>query len=472
MVFSIHDSRFTIHDLMNLFVKIFLWFLAAIALMVGVVIFLTQATQTEPVVSRWQISVKNQTDVYAETAAQILQNEGEAGLRSFLERIRQTDFVSDIGFAERSGKILYFGQTTEIPADIVNRAFAGGETELDFNSPNAGYTAKKFTLRDGGEFVLVTRWERPPMPPVFGEAGYRYMRLAGLLLTAFLVCFVFARYLSAPIVKLSAAAKNFADGNLQTRVSDDVGRRHDEIGRLARDFDEMAERIGALIDSQKRLSRDVSHELRSPLARLNVALELAKQKSNAETINLLDRIEREGKRLNEMIAQILTLSKLESGSEIIEKRRINLTKLLERVVADADFEAENQNKKVEIVTTMTAEISGNDNLVRSAIENVLRNAVRYSETKTEVSLEKKSDRIIVKIRDDGQGVPDSELANLFTPFYRVGEARERKSGGVGLGLAIAEQAVQTHHGRIFAANSTGGGLEIQIIFPAFSPDNN
>ncbi len=227
----------------------------------------------------------------------------------------------------------------------------------------------------------------------------------------------------------------------------------------------MAERIETLINSQKRLTRDVSHELRSPLARLNVALELAKTKSNPDSHKLLDRIEREGKQLNDMISQILTLSKLESQSETIEKHDINIGKLIERVVADADFEAASRNKKVEIVQNSDANVFGNENLLKSAVENVLRNAVRYTKDKVEVSVNGGASETVIKIRDYGSGVPADELEKLFTPFHRVAEARERKSGGVGLGLAIAEQAIQAHKGNISAENAADGGLIVEIKLP-------
>ena len=451
---------------MNLFIKIFLWFLAAIALMVGVVIFLTYTTQTEPVVSRWQSSVKNQTNIYAATAAQIYGNEGENGLNEFLGRIRSSENINDIELIKLNGQNrLMNGQNDEILRDLIAKAFSSDQSELDFSSPEFGYSAKTLILANGEEYALVTQWARPRPTPFFGEANYRYLRLLGLILTAIAVCYVLARYLSSPIVKLSLAAKQLAAGDLHTRVAPEIGNRADEIGKLSKDFDEMAERIEALITSQKRLTRDVSHELRSPLARLNVALELAKQKGNPETQGLLNRIEREGKQLNDMISQILTLSKLESQAETIEMGKVNLCRLVEKVVADANFEAAANGKKVEFVQDSECEIYGNENLLRSAVENVLRNALRYTKDVVNVSMAKNKTQLHLKIRDFGEGVPEAELENLFTPFFRVADARERKSGGVGLGLAIAEQAVGSHKGKISAKNAVGGGLEIEIKLP-------
>ena len=455
---------------MNLFVKVFLWFLAAIALMVLVVIFLTWTTQTEPVVSRWQTSVVNQTNIYAATAKQIFENEGEKGLIEFLLRVREAETIEQIGLVNSQGDFRYLGvEPREVVSPLIMRSFAGERVEIDTAQPHAIFAARTVRLENGEKYALVVQWDRPRPTPFFGEANYRYVRLLGLFLTALVVCYVFARYLSAPMIKLSEAAKNLAAGNLNTRVATQIGSRKDEIGRLAADFDEMAERIEALIVSQKRLTRDVSHELRSPLARMNVALELAKQKGNAESQALLGRIERESRQLNEMISQILQLSRLESQSETIERKNVEIGRLLEKIVADADFEAESQDKKVVIKETAAGEIFGDESLLRSAIENVLRNAIRYTKSAVEVVLRREKNEFVVRIRDYGAGVPETELDKLFKPFYRVSEARERKSGGVGVGLAIAEQAVASHKGRISARNvPDGGGLIVEIRLPDFA----
>ncbi|MCA1608190.1 MAG: HAMP domain-containing protein, partial [Acidobacteria bacterium] len=284
-----------------------------------------------------------------------------------------------------------------------------------------------------------------------------------LFLIALIVCYALARYLSSPIGKIRDATRRLAEGDLQTRVGEEVGGRRDELAKLARDFDLMAERIESLITAQQRLSRDISHELRSPLARMNVALEIAKQKSNDETAPLLERIETESNRLNEMISRLLTLAKLESGSSDFHRSEINLTRLVEQVAADADFEAVAGGKSVVLRQADEARIEGSENLVRSAVENVLRNAVRYTRegTAVEIALSRANGTATVKIQDHGGGVPEDELKNLFRPFYRVGEARERKTGGIGLGLAIADQAIKAHKGSIRATN-TGDGLSVEI----------
>ena len=451
---------------MNLFVKIFLWFLAALGLMVGMVVFLNWTVQTEPVVSRWRVSTRNQTMIYAETAGEFLANEGEGPMMEFLARIRKAETINDVIVFSNDGRSWPANTAKDPYSQITDRAAAGGEVEFDITQPDVAITAKSFDLANGERYFFIVRWERPRPVAFFGEPPNRYFRYAALLITALLVCWALARYISSPVRKISTATQELAEGKLDTRVAAKLGRRKDELSNLADDFDDMAERIESLITSQQRLSRDVSHELRSPLARMNVALELARKKVDGDARPLLERIESESLRLNEMISRILTLSKLESGSTDFERREIDLKKLVEQTAADADFEAQAKGKSVRVIRADAATLHGSASLVRSAVENVLRNAVRYTEngTAVEVSLHSNGSENLVTIVDHGGGVPEPELNNLFKPFYRVGEARERSAGGIGLGLAIAEQAVKAHGGTITAGN-TGDGLKIVIVLP-------
>jgi signal transduction histidine kinase len=452
---------------MNLFVKIFLWFLAAITLMVATVVFLNWTTQ-EPTVSRWQNSVRNQTNIFAGTAGQIYSSGGEDGLNEFLQRIRSMDTVSEVDVARKDGSPRNPSNISlENYRDLISRTNVSGGVELELSEVNTALTAKTFQL-NGEDVVLLIRWERPRPTALFGESPLRYLRYAALLLAAIVLCYALARYLSSPIGKIRRATQKIAEGDLKTRVAEEFHSRRDEIGALAADFDVMAERIESLITSQKRLTQDISHELRSPLARMNLALEIAKQKSNAEARPLLDRIENESVRLNEMIGRMLTLSKLESGATEIECEEIDLRELVEDVVEDAEFEARAKQKSVSLQAE-GCRVKGNESLLRSAIENVLRNAVRYTDENTAVSvtLARHNGNAVVKVADSGGGVAEEELSNLFRPFYRVGEARERKTGGIGLGLAIAERAIHAHGGSIKARNE-GSGLTVEIVLPCRS----
>ncbi len=456
---------------MKLFGKIFLWFLAAVALMVGVIIFVTRTFQTDPLFSRLQRSTRSQMLIYGGTATQIAAAEGEAGLRAYLSRLRDADPPRDVNVVGQDGKI-WFGSddTVSAAADLAARTLQSNGVETDTSSDDRTLGAAPMTFADGRRFALVVQWERQPAPSLFWGSTPAYFRLGGLLLTAVILCYLLALYLTSPIRKLREATQTLSKGELEARVPDRLGRRRDELGDLALDFNVMAERIESLMHSQQRLNRDISHELRSPLARLNVALEIAKQKSTPESSPVLSRIEKESERLNEMISRLLTLAKLESGSEIVEPLRLSLGSIVREVAEDADYEAHAKGRSVTVSTNGDATVLGNENLLRSAIENVLRNAVRYTAegTAVEVALSSQNGNARLTVSDHGGGVPDDELANLFRPFYRVGEDRTRTTGGTGLGLAIAERAVKAHKGTIEARN-TADGLEVAICLKKENP---
>ena len=449
---------------MTLFLKIFLWFWLSIALVVGVVSFINWSTQPENLGRQWQQIVGDSININAQTAAQIYQNEGQNGLDDYLYRLESSERIIEAGFFDADGKQIAGKKLAETTENLFTKASASDKTEFDIQAEDT-FAAKKIELANKSQFVFITHWKRPAFS-TYPDLGTRFLQVLGIILTAGLGCYALALYLTAPISKVRRATQSFAAGDLQTRVGAGVGKRRDELSGLAKDFDEMAERIESLVTSEKRLTQDISHELRSPLARLNVALELARAKANPETHNFFKRIETESLRLNEMISRLLTLSKLETNSNGFEKREINLTRIFEQVVADADFEAKAADKSVKILQKTEAKILGNENLLRSAIENVLRNAVRYTKenSSVEISLEKQNKTALITIRDYGTGVPEAELKKLFRPFYRVQTARDRKSGGIGLGLAIAERAVHAHNGTIEAENLENG-LIVKINLP-------
>jgi two-component system sensor histidine kinase CpxA len=450
---------------MKLFVKIFLWFLLAIFATIGVMTYITRTFQTEPMSSRMERSRRNQMTIFSGTATQIAAAEGEAGLRAFLTRLRDTDPPRKVDLVETDGRV-WFGDSGEMvgSAEVVSRALSSGVIELQSDEEKA-VGAAPVDFPDGRRLVLVIQWDRQAPPALFFGSTTGYMRLAGLIGTAVIACILLALYLTSPIRKLREAANKLAEGDLATRVAKRIGRRRDEISDLAKDFDRMAERIESLVKNQQRLNRDISHELRSPLARLNVALEIAKSKANPEIMPILGRIESESERLNDMIGRLLTLAKLESGSHDIERLRIELDDLVKDVAADADFEARAKGRSVIVSKADHCVVLGSENLLRSAVENVLRNAVRYTKegTSVDVSVVRHNGKAVVRVADHGGGVPEDELKNLFRPFYRVGEDRTRSTGGIGLGLAIAERAVNAHKGSITARNENGGlVVEIEI----------
>ena len=292
-------------------------------------------------------------------------------------------------------------------------------------------------------------------------------RLIMIFVAATIVAYGLTLYLTGPTLKLRRATHQLAEGNLSVRVAPQMGRRRDELADLGRDFDRMAERIESLLQNQRRLLGDISHELRSPLARLQIASELAGQSASEEVRPYLERIEREAERLNLLIGQLLTISRLEMAGAEPRREPVELEVLVGEVAADADFEARPLSRHVQVVRSSECLVKGSPDLLRSAVENVVRNAARYTaeNTTVEIALECRGTEAAITVRDFGPGVPQEELEHLFRPFYRVATARDRQSGGVGLGLSITERAVHLHGGSVRAANAPGGGLVVEITLP-------
>jgi two-component system sensor histidine kinase CpxA len=282
-----------------------------------------------------------------------------------------------------------------------------------------------------------------------------------------LLCFFLNRHITAPLFELRRGTEIVAAGNLTARVSGDLRNRRDEIGQLGRDFDRMAERIESLVDSHKRLLGDVSHELRSPLSRLLVALGIARKGDAEEVPELLDRIALEARRLDSLIGQLLTLSRIESRSHAAAASSIDLTALVHEVVADADFEARAQSRRVGVTAFEECTVSGFEELLRSAVENVVRNGVRFTRegSAVDVSIRRERDRAVIRVRDLGPGVPEAMLSEIFLPFRRVQTIHGTRNEGSGLGLAIAHRAVAANGGKIRAMNATDGGLIVDIELP-------
>lgn len=301
------------------------------------------------------------------------------------------------------------------------------------------------------------------------------MGLTVAFLVSGLVCWLLARYLTRPVRHLQTATRRLADGDLAVRVVPAIGRRRDEIADLGTDFDRMAEWLERVLTAQRQLLRDISHELRSPLARLQVALGLARRRGQGAEREL-DRIELEADRLETLIDRLLSLQRLESGTVVPARDPVDLVALLHEVARDAGFEAAHRDRQVEVTAAEPCVVIGDRELLRSALDNLVSNAVRHTAADTTVSLildqVGNSRACRIRVRDHGPGVPESDLPRLFDPFYRVEAARERSSGGYGLGLAIAAHAIRLHGGKLTARNVAPEGLEVTIELHSASIQNH
>jgi two-component system sensor histidine kinase CpxA len=297
------------------------------------------------------------------------------------------------------------------------------------------------------------------------------LRFTAALLASGLVCFMMVKYLTSPIRKLQSAVRKFAQGDLSVRVAAKIGSRKDEIADLGRDFDSMAGRIETLMHAHERLLRDVAHELRSPLTRLNVALEISRKHSNVEMVDSLDRISSEANQLSRLITQVLALSRLENADVELHLEPLCLEKLIHRIVNDANFEGQSRSLPVTFHYEESATLMVDGRLIHSAIENVVRNALRFTPPGSQVEITQAiksyngENMAIVVISDQGPGVPQEALNDLFNPFFRVADKQRRTSGGAGIGLAIAFHAVNLHQGAISAMNRNSGGLTVEIRLP-------
>lgn len=310
------------------------------------------------------------------------------------------------------------------------------------------------------------RGGRPPQDRPMGPPGVHlpvFPVLAGLL--ASVLCAAgLAWYFARPIRQLRSGFDRVADGDLEARVAPGMQGRRDELADLGRDFDRMTERLQSVVEGQKRLLHDVSHELRSPLARLQAAVGLARQQP-ARMDDCLLRVERESERMNQLVGQLLTLSRLEAGvAEATEP--VDMAELLADIVEDARFEAEARHVVIAYDAGDMAEIRGNSELLHRAIENVLRNAIRYSPAggRVGVGAGKRGQVFQVRIEDQGPGVEADELEAIFKPFFRGRAARP--GDGHGLGLAIARRVMRVMGGDIQATRGAAGGLVVEIEIPA------
>lgn len=450
----------------SLFVKIFVAFCATIILGVAIsFIVLGWLFPREDRIEGRRAVVRHNLRLAGATAVRIYEDRGPQELAGFVRELEGDGpgrlFVVDADGRELTGR----------PLPPEARRFSGRPEGSRETRPAIPTEFLDLEVHGPSKKPYTVVRHLPRLVRPSGRPSPYQITLAGLLMASLVLCFFLARHFVAPLRTLQAASRRLAAGDLSTRVGFSLGDRNDEFGKLARDFDHMAGRLEHLVEIQRRLMRDVSHELRSPLTRLAVALELTREQAPSELHPFLERIGKEAYRLNHLIEQILTLARLEEGRDVREGAPIAVDRVVGEVAKDARFEAQALDVGVETPRLDAAVVTGEAELLRSAVENVVRNAVRYSPRGgvVSVSVERGGDgpqkRVAVVVEDQGRGIPENQLDHLFRPFYRVEDARDRKTGGTGLGLAIAERAVRLHGGRISAENRRERGLRVVIDLP-------
>jgi two-component system sensor histidine kinase CpxA len=458
----------------SLFVKFLAWFILTVVLAVSGSFYVSsrleqrrQAQQQQPTPRRlYQL----------QDARDAWEADGATGLQRILARVKDVDEV-DAHLTDSSKHDLISGRdwTKEIEQGLAaqNRGRGGpgrGEPNPLFpflRADNNNQRPLGFSVtpsRSGPRYYLIVFF--PPNPeaqaaaaqsaPVLGLPRETWWMLAIFAV----LCWVLARHVTSPLRSMQKTVERFGQGDFTARVN---SKRHDELGQLGGTVDRMAERIDNLLKSQRRLLQDISHELRSPLARLGVAVELAR--GGGDLDSSLNRIDREGTRLNTLVGELIQVTRGEGDPQGLITEQIRLDELIGTIAEDARIEAE---KRHVIINTSLSEVSmsGNPELLRRAIENLIRNAIRYSpeDTTVDVSLSKVGSVFRISVRDHGTGVPEESLPSIFDPFYRVEKDRGRTSGGVGLGLAIAKRAIELHQGTMRAQN-VKPGLRVEIDLP-------
>lgn len=398
-----------------------------------------QTQKIDPVYDRFD-------ELQLESARNILESSGKPAVANYLRTLNNI-FGGSHYLLDAGGKDLISGadrsaMLPRLPA-VKSRTGIHNHWEITHRS------------QDGQFWFAAEGQIRPPRIWSFLPYYFLVIGATGIL------CWIAAAGVISPIRKVAASIALFGRGNLGVRV--ETGR-DDEIGQLGRSFNEMAERLERLITNERRLLSDISHELRSPLARLKFAMKLAR--TSPDPASALDRIERDVNRIASLVADIVEINVVEDDPALQEKREICIRDIADEVVRDCSVEADARGCTIAIRGDVCGQVHGNPELLRRAVENVLRNAIRYSPEKSPIdfSIKETEEDATISIRDFGPGVPASAMARIFDPFFRVEEARDANGGGSGLGLSIAKRAVYLHRGSIKAENATPG-LRITIAIP-------
>jgi two-component system, OmpR family, sensor kinase len=454
----------------SIFTRIFLSFWATTAFIIVTSILITASVAWH----RWGQLQNIDMSALAGQAAEQFAQDGTEGLRQWTREVERQHIGLRVYVVNTDGLDVAGRQLTEGWERYVKRM-----RRLKVLAPKPDVTQAEITDRlgmtprlttaDGSVFMLLPSYAGWPPFNVLRTPDVIFIVIGLALAVSGFMSWWLARFVSNPVKRLQSAARSLAAGDFEARVGDELVTRRDELGVLAVEFNRMADHVWSLVSSKETLLSGMSHELRSPLARLRVALGLARRK-DADTQKQFDRIDLEAERLDTLIGQMLQLSYLRGAAPSHAREAVDLMTLVSEVVDDARLEAGASGKRVAWQPGATAIVEGDPGLLRSAIENVLRNAVRFTaaDTAVIVDLATVGHEVVLTIRDHGPGVPEHELGKIFDPFHRVAPARDRESGGTGLGLAITAGVVRIHSGSVRAQNAASGGLTVELRFPVIS----
>ncbi len=427
----------------TLFSKILLWFLATAVVMIGGFVVVTAMISSSA--RQAQMPFAMLLAFQAGEAARTYEADGAPGLAVMLARFSRQGRVDPV-LTDASGLDLLTGRDysrlVDRLRDVDRPVFYNGRLVLARQTEDARFWYLLFV----------------PQRRLFWFLRVQHLWIAGL---ALLLCYLLAMHLTSPVRQLQRAVERFGRGDLSARV--EMIRRRDELGQLAQTFNRMADRIETLLAAERRLLGDISHELRSPLARLSVAVELARSGENRD--QALNRIQKEADRLNELVGELLQVTRVEGDASQMRRETVRFDELVAEVVDDSSIEARARGCELKLQASPVT-LQGDPELLRRAVENVVRNAIRYEPhgSAVEVSVGSKDSTASVEVRDHGPGVPPEALPRIFDPFFRVEADRNRSSGGAGLGLAIARRAVDLHKGSVRAENASPG-LRVRIELP-------
>ena len=448
----------------SLFLKIFLWFWTTF-LIVGVTLVAVTVIirSNEMMLARLAMYLP----LEARLATDIYEHQGKAGLQQHFDHILKTGSAAPYLLDEKLRDVL--GRNPPDRAIEFAKSAKEDTPLIRKLAARNGYGAQQVIGSSGQRYTMLVVISGPSFAGLIQELGFKTLFvLFAILLVGGSFCYWLAHHIASPIVQLSEAAGRIADGWLDTRSHQSIRLRHDEIGCLGVSFDQMAERIESLVHGQQRLFGDVSHELRSPLARLSVAEGLLRQCPPGERAEYLDRIALEVEYLDQLIGQLLTLARIDSGADSSHQERVELNSLIQEVAVDGNFEAQTKHCTVRVDSEVPCTIVGVREQLRRAIENVVRNAIRYTQPGTDVEITVRKQRtaarcrVIIQVRDYGPGVSSEHLQKIFLPFYRIAARQAEPACGAGLGLAITERIVRMYGGTVSATNAKDGGLIINL----------